>query len=802
MEASVGEPFVLSSYSTTKKTSKSASIFASHHKAGGISEGYVTVAAQGDGIHVLDLSTLHPVISHTLGPTTAFSCPSVTLSELQGADHICTTYAGISSEDEYDRTVWMWKENLSSSVADRAVQKKKAVTLPHAVSGLYISEELPSRVLITSSQGDVTVLHADLQVQATHSSKSQVLKVFVFSRKNCTFLPPRSTPSTGAIVVLLFSSSGSLRIQVLAVDSEDQFHELGDIELAIKPETFCDISCSTSGCFSILLKNGTWSPFELKATDDSLYLNLLDTIRLSSLSFITSSSAESSVVSLGSSHALLGGLTGPAFNREIVLLLWDLSFSVLLASRTLPLPSNISGDKVSLTLVDALSSSTVLLLLSPASSERRKSQSHSAATNSSGVWAVPINVPPTSSIANAIGRAAAATPWLAVNGDSATTPHDTERTKVLNEMRSAMDRNQPQNANTAFFEWEKRQVKEEDSASPSKDKNQESSPIYGYNFTKEVLNIVLQPSKPSNTPYSSQIVQHLLEKKTVSAGMVEVGLLAVLRLRNDWKSITLALTHVTDLQEVDIVECLCFILARHRRTTSSNAMQVDSSPSMDEPPTLRAFLNLFLRYNFSAIPLRAAFRRYFSDVDDVVCLLEVLDNWIGQWAGRDLRLLPSSKMMKKNEYGILVLKPDSTSSEVPSMLQITTFLQSLLDTSFINLIQTPSAHRILKKIQLQIDPEIKHIEQTEQLRGPLDLFVRAQAKAAKEAKDISEGVKVPVADWRQRKKLLHEQAGMVGLYQLGGANVVRSAVWVHTFIKYIYSRLALLCFVSLAVSVL
>jgi len=48
------------------------------------------------------------------------------------------------------------------------------------------------------------------------------------------------------------------------------------------------------------------------------------------------------------------------------------------------------------------------------------------------------------------------------------------------------------------------------------------------------MNIVLQPSKPSNTPYSSQIVQHLLEKETVSAGMVEVGLLAVLRLRNDW----------------------------------------------------------------------------------------------------------------------------------------------------------------------------------------------------------------------------------------------------------------------------
>lgn len=63
---------------------------------------------------------------------------------------------------------------------------------------------------------------------------------------------------------------------------------------------------------------------------------------------------------------------------------------------------------------------------------------------------------------------------------------------------------------------------------------EESSPLYGYNFTKEVLSIVLQPSKPPNKPYSSQVVQHLLEKKTVSTGMIEDGLLAVLQLRNDW----------------------------------------------------------------------------------------------------------------------------------------------------------------------------------------------------------------------------------------------------------------------------
>ncbi|KAJ3884999.1 hypothetical protein GG344DRAFT_59887 [Lentinula edodes] len=780
MEASIGEPFLLSSYTTTNKVSKLSklsgrlpSIFASHQGTGGNSDGHITVAVQGDGVHVLDLSTLHPIISHTLGPTITFSCPSVTRSELQSANHVCTTYAAISSspdisEDEKSRTIWMWKEGLSSSVADRAAQRKKAVVLPHSISGLYIESELPSRVLVTSSQGDLTVLHSDLQIQATRTSKCESLKTFVLSRRNCTFLPSRgSVPSSAAIVISFVTLNANVRIQILAVDLEDRFHELGDIELPIKSQSFCDVSFSGTGFFSVLLKDGTWSSFELKRSDDTLYLHSLDNIQLTSLSFISSDSAEASILALGSSHVLLAGLTGSTSNREVVLLFWDLSFSVLLASRTLPLPPYITNEKVSITLVGALSSSNVLLLVSPTSVISGRRQSQGQSSSSSSVWVVPVTVPPSSSIANAIGRAAAAMPWLAVSdaqGDS----HDAVRTKLVNEMRSAMDRNQPENANNAFFEWEKQAVLEN-----SQDKLPVMPTLYGYNFTKEILNIVLQPSKPTKkTLYSSKIVQHLLEKNVVSAGMVEADLLGVFRSHNDWKSISLALTRVSDLQEAEIVECLCFVLARYRqarRPTSSDAMQIDSVPNMDDDcPTLQAFLSLVLRYSYSPNPLRAAFRRYLSDVDDVICLLEVLNSWIGQWAGRDTRLLPSNKVVKQNELGVLSSFWPPLGFVLISLLpQITFFLQCLIDISFINLIQTPSAHRILRRIQDHIDPEIKYIEQTEQLRGPLELFVKAQTKAIKEAKAASEGIKVPAPDRKQQKKLLHEQAGAaIGLYRL------------------------------------
>lgn len=82
----------------------------------------------------LQVSTLHPVASHTLGPSTTFSCPAVTRNIVQGTDNIFTTYAAVEGSSDINaedagRTIWMWQENLSSSLAERASQKKKSVVV-------------------------------------------------------------------------------------------------------------------------------------------------------------------------------------------------------------------------------------------------------------------------------------------------------------------------------------------------------------------------------------------------------------------------------------------------------------------------------------------------------------------------------------------------------------------------------------------------------------------------------------------------------------------------------------------------
>ncbi|KAK1220702.1 hypothetical protein PQX77_016528 [Marasmius sp. AFHP31] len=797
-ECSIGESFTLSSYTIPQRLSKSgklpstsADVYATHHKAGGGSEGYVTVAAQGDGVHVLELSTLHPIISHTLGPSTTYCCAPVSRNVWSGNDRICTTYTGIASSSDIDnehsnRTIWSWSENLSGSIADRASQKKKATSLSHSLLGLYTCDELPSKLLASSPNCGWTLLDEDLNVLGTRepqTSNSRMKKCFVLPRHSCRFLLSHSTPAQGAVIITVLEAENSLQISILAVDSNTNlFVEL--METTLTEQDVADVSFSTEGFLSILSKSGSWTLYELKSMDNTLQVvPLADQLQLGNLSFLSSSKeAEVSVISLTSSHVLLASFTGPTSNREIALLLWDLQFSVLLASRIVPIPSNVAGDTLAISLVDAMSSSNVLLVLTPSAfhPERRKSSGNTSATST--VLVIPIVVPPSSSVANAMGRASAGVPWLTTDQSSeGPVQYDLGRRKVLSDMRSVMEKNRPQNANDAFFAWEKRELAE-DAKKPAENGNtlgkavEERRIVYGYGFIKDVLNIVLRPTQPQNVTYSSQIVKHLLEKKLVSSSMLDAGLLAALRLRNDWVSIIQSFSSVSDLQELEIVETLRYVLARHRHTqqptasTDGDAMQVDSvTPIQDDMPTLKEFLNLCLGYKVSPTPLRFALKRYMADVDDVACLLEVLDGWIAQWTSRELQLFPSRKLLDKNEHGVVVVKKENKKAEspLPPLTEVLFFVQTLLDVSFVNLIQNPPSHRILKRIQSRIDPEIASIDETEKLRGPLHVFAATHSKALKNAKEATEGKNAPQGDWRQRRKLAQDQAGMgIGLYQL------------------------------------
>ena len=163
-------------------------------------------------------------------------------------------------------------------------------------------------------------------------------------------------------------------------------------------------------------------------------------------------------------------------------------------------------------------------------------------TYRSTVLVVPINVPSTSTISNAMGRAVAGDKWIAkTSGSSANgvangtvtagsaTRLEASQDSLLRKLRASITQKRPQAADEAFFAWVGQEEKKK------LDSEGSHTVLFGYEFTKQVLETVLKLDKGgAEVLYSGSVIRSLLERKVVVARMVPDGLLSVLVDRSDW----------------------------------------------------------------------------------------------------------------------------------------------------------------------------------------------------------------------------------------------------------------------------
>ena len=173
-----------------------------------------------------------------------------------------------------------------------------------------------------------------------------------------------------------------------------------------------------------------------------------------------------STLALTSSHVLLAGIS---LSHEIVLLLWDLQFSVLLASHTLSIPSSISSalyiqlvlGPQTLTKTNAQVTGQALLIISssPPSSPLGKDKEKAGAEykSTSVLFVVPYTVPSTATISAALGLGGASDKWLRGLNDQSSSIKPTAaekiRAKLLTDIRSAVEGGRGQAAGAAFIKW-------------------------------------------------------------------------------------------------------------------------------------------------------------------------------------------------------------------------------------------------------------------------------------------------------------------------------------------------------------
>lgn len=296
-----------------------------------------------------------------------------------------------------------------------------------------------------------------------------------------------------------------------------------------------------------IARSGKWLSFQLEPTASSIIPKLLpEPLYLTSLSFISSSSSPSpflseiSILSLNTSHVLLAGVTSSPSHPELAILLWDLQYSILLASQTLAVPSTLTRTKkrsARIVLSSPSKSGTaeqVLLALSP-----QLTFEASEGESRSSILVVPVSVPSTSTIANAMGKASAGAKWVAgaSSGSGTTASRDVvslgdKQRDVIKALRDAVAKNGPGGAGDIFVKYLVSEETREDG---------EGYTVLEREFVRRVLEVVLP--KPGDSAakaaYSARVVRELMKRRAISSGMVQGGLIPALLAQKDWVCLVL-----------------------------------------------------------------------------------------------------------------------------------------------------------------------------------------------------------------------------------------------------------------------
>jgi gephyrin len=148
-------------------------------------------------------------------------------------------------------------------------------------------------------------------------------------------------------------------------------------------------------------------------------------------------------------------------------------------------------------------------------------------------------------------------------------------------------------------------------------------------------------------------------------------------------TIDLALRYVPDLSENELIETLNVIVnhtSSQTSATDTDAMQVDSIPSttLDQILSLPGFLATMLKYRqFTAPQLIAAFRHHLRSAEAVTSIVQLLDEWMKKVQSQDVKLLPSTKEITKNEHGVFIIKKDmvkpNSTHDLPTTAQVPPF---------------------------------------------------------------------------------------------------------------------------------
>jgi hypothetical protein len=160
----------------------------------------------------------------------------------------------------------------------------------------------------------------------------------------------------------------------------------------------------------------------------------------------------------------------------------------------------------------------------------------------------------------------------------------------------------------------------------------------------------------------------LLERKLITDGMVEGGVLKALQVRKDWvrkriliqililmsyqESIRWCLRNTVDISEDQLLSLLVETIQIHTSKSTTDEMDVDHATNKKSSRTLplSQVLGHIVAYPTSAPPMRVAIRRHLKQAEDVLEILKIIDRWM-EMSGDKTKDLTLGNVDEKLKYG-------------------------------------------------------------------------------------------------------------------------------------------------------
>ncbi|CAG8590998.1 5425_t:CDS:2 [Funneliformis caledonium] len=231
-------------------------------------------------------------------------------------------------------------------------------------------------------------------------------------------------------------------------------------------------------------------------------------------------------------------------------------------------------------------------------------------------------------------------------------------------------------------------------------------PLFTSDFIKRIVSYCISQN-PDGTPnmkfWSSTLFQFLIGKNVISNSYVKDGIVKAFIERNSLGLLKLALTHVPDIPEKDLVYLLKYLISHNSQFSKSEKKK----------PLIKEFFSLIIHAPRNDNKMMKALKDL--NEDELLFIIQIFRKWIKIHGDTDVmpELMSSGKakdaLLKKVKH-------------IPDFRILIDFMSLIFDVHFSTLILSEELHPSLDGLSKLITYELSIYESFESMRGCLALF--------------------------------------------------------------------------------